>query len=116
MINIYGIKNCNTVKKALNWFAANDISYIFHDYKKEPASRALLETWTKKVSWEVLLNKKGTTWKKLDKDKQELVVDDSSAIEALLGLNSMIKRPIVELRGQLVLGFDEELYTKTFKR
>lgn len=110
MLNIYGIKNCNTVKKALDWLNQHNIAYTFHDYKKEPAQDAKLMEWQKLVSWESLVNKKGTTWKKLTPEQQAAVLDEKSAREALLNNNSMIKRPIIELDNALILGFDEEIY------
>lgn len=110
MIDIYGIKNCNTVKKALDWLNENNISYNFHDYKKEPATLEKLESWEKTVSWELLLNKKGTTWRKLTPDQQNTVVDADSANTLLLENNSMIKRPIIEYEGKVLVGYDEDTY------
>lgn len=110
MLEIYGIKNCNTVKKALDWLNANQIDYTFHDYKKEPATREKLESWEKSVNWESLINKKGTTWKKLSTEEQAQVVDAHSANSALLANNSMIKRPLVEVKDEIILGFDETTY------
>lgn len=110
MLHVYGIKNCNTVKKAIDWLNANNKEFTFHDYKKEPAQDSKLAEWQKLVSWESLVNKKGTTWKKLSPEQQAAVIDDKSAREALLANNSMIKRPIIELDGDLILGFDEENY------
>ena len=110
MVNIYGIKNCNTVKKALDWLNENNIAYTFHDYTKEPAQESKLIAWQKLVSWEFLVNKKGTTWKKLSPEQQSAVIDAETAREILLNNNSMIKRPIVELDNEIILGFDEETY------
>ncbi|MDR2281608.1 MAG: Spx/MgsR family RNA polymerase-binding regulatory protein [Sphingobacterium sp.] len=110
MLEIYGIKNCNTVKKALDWMNANEIAYTFHDYKKEPATREKLESWEKHTSWESLVNKKGTTWKKLSTEEQAQVIDASSANTVLLANNSMIKRPVIELKDSVILGFDENIY------
>ncbi len=110
MLEIYGIKNCNTVKKALDWMNANKIAYTFHDYKKEPATREKLESWEKHITWESLVNKKGTTWKKLSPEEQAQVTDASSANTVLLANNSMIKRPVIELKDDVILGFDEHIY------
>lgn len=110
MLNVYGIKNCNTVKKALDWLNEHNIQYTFHDYKKEPAQDSKLIEWQKLVSWESLVNKKGTTWKKLSAEEQATVVDERSARAVLLQNNSMIKRPIIELENELILGFDELTY------
>ncbi|SKB90687.1 ArsC family protein [Sphingobacterium nematocida] len=110
MLDIYGIKNCNTVKKALDWMNENQIAYTFHDYKKEPATLKKLEAWEKSVGWEKLVNKKGTTWKKLSPEEQAKVIDSDSANQVLLSNNSMIKRPVIELKNDIILGFDETIY------
>lgn len=110
MLHVYGIKNCSTVKKALNWLEENNKEYTFHDYKKEPATVEKLEAWEKLTSWESLVNKKGTTWKKLTAEEQQAVVDNHSANKVLLQNNSMIKRPLIELNNDLILGFDENNY------
>ncbi|MCA5003581.1 Spx/MgsR family RNA polymerase-binding regulatory protein [Sphingobacterium bovistauri] len=110
MLHVYGIKNCNTVKKALDWLNANNIEFTFHDYKKEPAQESKLHEWQKLISWESLVNKKGTTWKKLTTEQQAAVIDETSARVVLLANNSMIKRPLIELKNDLILGFDEQIY------
>ncbi|MBE8715188.1 Spx/MgsR family RNA polymerase-binding regulatory protein [Sphingobacterium hungaricum] len=110
MIQVYGIKNCSTVKKALNWLEDKKLDYQFHDYKKEPATLTKLQEWEKSVSWEVLVNKKGTTWRKFSKDEQAAVTDAKTANEALLANNSLIKRPVLEIDKQLIVGFNEEEY------
>ena len=110
MLDVYGIKNCNTVKKTLDWLNEHSIQYTFHDYKKEPAQDSKLIAWQQLVSWESLVNKKGTTWKKLSPEQQAAVVDEQSARAVLLQNNSMIKRPIIELENEIILGFDEEKY------
>ncbi|MFD1769944.1 Spx/MgsR family RNA polymerase-binding regulatory protein [Sphingobacterium suaedae] len=111
MIQVYGIKNCNTVKKALTWLDAHQVPYTFHDYKKEPASLEKLLHWEKEVSWEALVNKKGTTWKKLSPIEQAAVNHADAANEVLIQHNSMIKRPILETKKGLILGFNEDEYT-----
>ena len=110
MLHVYGIKNCNTVKKAIDWLTEQKIDFTFHDYKKEPAQNSKLKEWQKLVSWEILLNKKGTTWKKLSPEEQATVIDDNSAREVLLKNNSMIKRPIIEYNNEIIVGFDETIY------
>lgn len=112
MVEVYGIKNCNTVKKSLDWLTQNGISYNFHDYKKEPASLDKLQQWQKNTPWETLLNKKGTTWKKLSPEEQANVVDADTANVVLLQNNSMIKRPVIEWGDDLIVGFDENVYTE----
>ncbi|SFS46809.1 ArsC family reductase [Sphingobacterium wenxiniae] len=115
MLHIYGIKNCNTVKKALTWLEGNGISYEFHDYKKEPATEEKLKQWEKEVQWEALVNKKGTTWRKLSAEEQAQVVDAHTANQVLLQNNSMIKRPLIESTKGIILGFDEKEYQDKLK-
>ena len=109
-ITIYGIKNCDTMKKARAWLDRRGVAYRFHDYKTAGVERAKLEGWAGKAGWETLLNRAGTTFKKLpDKDKQGLT--ESKAIALMLRQPSMIKRPVLELAGgRLLVGFKPEAY------
>ena len=109
-ITIYGIKNCDTMKKARAWLDKHGIAYAFHDYKSAGIEHERLERWEKKVGWETLLNRAGTTFKKLpDKDKQ--VIDAKKAIAQMLAQPSMIKRPVLDLgRDRLLVGFKPDLY------
>ena len=107
---IYGIKNCDTMKKARAWLNKQGVDYAFHDYKTAGIERARLETWAKKAGWETLLNRAGTTFKKLpDKDKAN--VTEKKALALMLAQPSMIKRPVLELGGgKLLVGFKPEQY------
>ena len=106
MIHLYGIPNCDTVKKARRWLDARGADYAFHDYKKEGANAAKLEQWVDALGWEPLLNKRGTTFRKLpDADKQD--IDRHKAVTLMAEHPSMIKRPVVEHAGGLLVGFDE---------
>jgi arsenate reductase len=109
-ITIYGIKNCDTMKKARAALDKKGVAYDFHDYKTKGIDKARLEGWAKKAGWEVLLNKAGTTFKKLpDKDKDRLT--EAKAIRLMLAQPSMIKRPVLELSGgKLLVGFKPETY------
>ncbi len=109
-ITIYGIKNCDTMKKARAWLDKHGIAYSFHDYKAAGIERERLEGWSRKVGWEILLNRAGTTFRKLpDKDKSGL--DAKKALALMLAQPSMIKRPVLELDGgKLVVGFSPERY------
>jgi arsenate reductase len=109
-ITIYGIKNCDTMKKARAWLDKHGIDYAFHDYKAAGIERAKLEGWANKLGWEALLNRAGTTFRKLpDKDKEG--VTEKKAIALMLAQPSMIKRPVLELgRGKLLVGFRPEDY------
>jgi arsenate reductase len=109
-ITIYGIKNCDTMKKARAWLESQGVDYAFHDYKTAGIDRARLERWVKKAGWETLLNRAGTTFRKLpDKDKQGL--DAAKATSLMLAQPSMIKRPVLDLGGgKLLVGFKPEQY------
>lgn len=109
-MKVYGIKNCNTVAKALKWLSDNGVSYEFHDYKKLGISEEKLEEWSEKTGWEALLNKRGTTWKKLSPELQNEVTNKAAAINLMTEKTSVIKRPIIENENVLVLGYDEEAY------
>jgi len=109
-ITIYGIKNCDTMKKARAWLDKRGVAYAFHDYKASGIERDRLEQWSKKVGWETLLNRAGTTFRKLpDKDKTDL--DARKAVALMLAQPSMIKRPVLDLGGgKLLVGFTPEVY------
>ena len=115
-ITIYGIKNCDTMKKARAWLDKRGVDYAFHDYKSAGIERERLERWAKKAGWETLLNRAGTTFKKLpDKDKQG--VTENKAIALMLKQPSMIKRPVLELGGgKLLVGFKPDEYADAVKR
>ncbi|WP_394730588.1 ArsC family reductase [Altererythrobacter sp. GH1-8] len=103
-LHFYGIPNCDTVKKARNWLEAEGLSYTFHDYKKEGADPARLAAWAEQAGWEVLLNTRGTTFRKLaDEDKAD--IDQAKAVRLMTENPSMIKRPVVEYAGGLLVGF-----------
>ncbi|HJT43273.1 MAG TPA: ArsC family reductase [Rhizomicrobium sp.] len=113
MTTIYGIKNCDTMKKARAWLEGRKVQYVFHDYKISGIDKPTLEGWAKKVGWEVLLNRAGTTFKKLpDADKEDLT--EKKAIALMLAQPSMIKRPMLDAKGKLTVGFKPEEYTKLF--
>lgn len=115
-MTVYGIKNCNTVKSALDWLKKNNVSFEFHDYKKSGVTAAKLAEWSKQVGWESLVNKRGTTWRQLDEAAQAKVTNEKAAIALMLEKNSVIKRPLIEKNGKvLALGFEEETYKKTFR-
>lgn len=116
MIKVYGIPNCNSVKKAITWLKDNNLEYEFHDFKKEGVNADQLKSWSVVFGWEQVLNKKGTTWRKLDPEQQLQVKDEESAISVMLGATSAIKRPIIVQDQQpVLLGFDEALYAQKLK-
>ena len=108
---LYGIKNCDTMKKAWTWLDQHGVAYEFHDYKKDGIDRATLQGWVDQLGWEVLLNRAGTTFKKLpDADKQG--IDAEKAIALMLAQPSMIKRPVLAHAGGLTVGFKPETYAQ----
>lgn len=109
-VTIYGIKNCDTMKKALAFLDKKGVAYQFHDYKSKGADKALLEKWSKKVGWETLLNRAGMTFRKLpEKDKK--VADEKKAIALMMAQPSMIKRPLLDLGGgKYLVGFKPDAY------
>ena len=113
-VTIYGIRNCDTMKKARAWLDKRGVEYRFHDYKSEGIGRAHLETWAKALGWETILNRAGTTFRKLpEKDKDKLT--EKKAIKLMLGQPSMIKRPVLEAKGKTLAGFKPEVYAALFK-
>ena len=108
-ITIYGIKNCDTMKKARAWLDDHGVAYAFHDYKTSGIDRAKLESWAAKAGWETLLNRAGTTFRKLpDGDKENL--NEKKAIALMLAQPSLIKRPVLEAGRELLVGFKPDTY------
>ena len=108
-VTLYGIKNCDTIKKARAWLEAQGIAYDFHDYKVAGIDEARLRGWAKELGWERLLNRVGTTFRKLpDADKEGL--DEDKAIALMLAQPSMIKRPVLDVSGNLLVGFKPDSY------
>ncbi|HEY4941109.1 MAG TPA: ArsC family reductase [Rhizomicrobium sp.] len=113
-VTVYGIKACDTMKKARAWLEARGIAYAFHDYKTEGIERARLETWVEAAGWETVLNRAGTTFRKLpDADKNGL--NEKKAVALMLAQPSMIKRPVLEHGAKLLVGFKPEIYEKAFE-
>ena len=114
MVTIYGIKNCDTMKKARAWLEKNGVEYKFHDYKTTGIERQLLEKWEKKLGWETLINRAGQTFRKLP-PKDRKVADAKKALALMLKQPSMIKRPVLDLGGgKLLVGFKPESYEAAF--
>jgi Spx/MgsR family transcriptional regulator len=107
-IIIYGIPNCDTIKKVLTWFKENKIDFQFHDYKASGITKEKLDDWCKQVSWEILLNKKSTTWRELLSSEQAKVTNATEAINLMLKNTSIIKRPVIEQNNAIIfVGFDK---------
>ncbi len=114
-VTLYGIKNCDTMKKACAWLDGKGVAYDFHDYKIAGVTREQLETWSKRVGWETLLNRAGTTFKKLP-DSDKVGLTEKKAIALMQGQPSMIKRPVLDLgRGKLLVGFKPDIYAADLK-
>lgn len=115
MYTLYGIKNCNTVKKAIDWLNSHKVVFAFHDYKKEGISKAQLTSWTKQINWEMLVNKKGTTWRSLSDEEKAKITNATSAIALMQEKTSVIKRPLIEKDGKVVtVGFDETEFENAY--
>jgi Spx/MgsR family transcriptional regulator len=110
-VTIYGIKNCDTMKKARAWLDGHGVSYAFHDYKAQGIDRGRLAAWAREVGWETLLNRAGTTFRKLP-DKEKGALDERKALALMLAQPAMIKRPVLDVAGKLLVGFRAETYAK----
>ncbi len=115
MITLYGIPNCDTVKKARTWLDTKGHAYTFHDFKKAGLERATVAHWLTQASWETLVNKKGTTWRGLSEDRKASVIDADSATALMLENTSVIKRPVLCTNNQVLVGFDPALFEKTLQ-
>jgi arsenate reductase len=114
-MTLYGIKNCNTVKAAVDWLKKNNVEFEFHDYKAKGISESKLKEWSSQVGWESLVNKRGTTWRQLDPSVQAKVTNEKQAIALMLEKTSVIKRPLIEKASKVIaLGFDEADYATKF--
>jgi arsenate reductase len=112
-VTIYGIKNCDTMKKARAWLDEHGVAYAFHDYKAAGIERAKLEGWAREVGWETLLNRAGRTFRMLPETEQT-GANEKKAIALMLKQPSMIKRPVLDVGGRLLVGFKTEQYAKAF--
>ncbi|HBC7114720.1 TPA: ArsC family reductase [Raoultella ornithinolytica] len=113
MLTMYGIKNCDTIKKARRWLEANHIAYQFHDYRADGLDRELLNTFIAELGWEALLNTRGTTWRKLDEAVRAGINNADAAAALMLEMPAIIKRPLLCAPGQpMLLGFSELTYKK----
>lgn len=107
VIIVYGILNCDMTKKAFSFLKKNNIPFSFHDYKLQGITKEKLEEWCSLQDWEVIFNKRSTTWRELGEAEQKKIIDQSAAIELMMEQNSIIKRPIIEYKAKLIVGFNE---------
>jgi arsenate reductase len=113
---LYGIPNCNTVKKARDWLAQHDIAVEFHDFKKLGLDAAIAQNWLQQTDWTSLINRSGLTWRGLPEQRKQSIQDANAALALMLEKTSAIKRPVLEQNGKLLhVGFDEAAYSKLFK-
>ncbi|MDB4263182.1 ArsC family reductase, partial [Porticoccaceae bacterium] len=113
LVTVYGIKNCDTIKKARKWLTDNGIDYTFHDVRADGIDAATIENWIEKTDWETVLNRRGTTWRKLDSSAQEATNRDT-VTALLLEQPAMIKRPVLEVDGAITIGFKADQYQTIF--
>lgn len=115
-VTLYGIPNCDTVKKARDWLDANGVAYVFHDFKKAGLDADVVKTWLKEIPRDTLVNRKGTTWRALPDERKAGIVDDASAIALMIEMPSIVKRPVLQ-NGSLSaqVGFTADRYQQIFK-
>jgi len=113
MITLYGIKNCDTVRKACKWLDANGVEYHYHDFRKDGLTASKIKQWTKVVDWELLLNRRGLTWRQLS-DDEKADLNKSTAVRLMAEKPTLIKRPVLEMGSEVgdavMVGFKEEIY------
>jgi arsenate reductase len=114
-ITLYGIPNCDTVKKARTWLADNGHDFTFHDFKKQGLTRELVAGWLEQLDWGTLVNRKGTTWRNLPDERKAQVTDKAGALELMLENPSFIKRPVLAGVGPVSVGFSADMYTAKFR-
>jgi arsenate reductase len=113
---LYGIPNCDQIKKARTWLDTHKVHYVFHDFKKAGITADLIQAWLSDTAWDVLVNRKGTTWRGLTDDQKAAIVDAPSATQLMLEMPSIIKRPVLSLENATHVGFSAELYQQIFKK
>ena len=113
MITVYGIKNCDTVKKACNWLVRNNIAFQFHDFRNDGLTQTKVRQWTSLVAWDKLINRRGSTWRALS-DQDKTGIDSSRALQLMVERPTLIKRPVVEYDTSITVGFSQESYAEIF--
>ncbi|PRC91325.1 ArsC family reductase [Solimicrobium silvestre] len=117
-VTLYGIPNCDQVKKARTWLSEHQVTVDFHDFKKAGVTPALISPWLKQLDWQILLNRRGTTWRKLPEAEQQAVIDADSAVQCMVNSPSVIKRPVLviqtDMQVEIMVGFSEAEYRRWF--
>ena len=114
-ITLYGIPNCDTVRKARGWLTENGVEYVFHDFRKAGVTRAMLEAWLADIPWEPLLNRRGTSWRALPEERRNAVRNADDALVLMLETPSLIKRPVLQRENAVYCGYAESQYRDLFK-
>lgn len=112
-ITLYGITNCDQVRKARKWLKEQDLEYTFHDYRKMGIDASLLDQWMQHVPWDALLNKRGRTWRQMDEASRNAITDQASARDAMVAEPTLIKRPVLTSGPHVLVGFSESVYSRT---
>lgn len=112
---VYGIPNCDSVKKATVWLKNKKLAFTFHNFRESGITAAKLNAWCKQVGWELLLNKKSTTWHGLTPEQQAAVTTQKAAVQVMQTHHSIIKRPVIEYNGKIIVGYNEARYEQEFK-
>lgn len=115
MVTLYGIPNCDTVKKAMTWLKENSVTFQFHDFKKEGIRKEKIKEWIAEIPVDKLLNKKSTVWRALSEADQNLAESNAGALQLMAAHTNLIKRPVAEISGTILSGFSEDAYIKAFK-
>jgi len=116
MTILYGIKNCDTVKKARRWLDEHGVAYRFHDFRADGVDAKHLRRWTRQLGWQIVLNRRGTTWRGLPETQRDKIGDAASAVSAMLAHPALIKRPVLEIDDEVHVGFDAADYTSLLNR
>lgn len=114
MVTLYGISNCDTIKKAKKWLEKNGVDFQFHDFRKDGLDKKQLTQWCNELNWEILLNKRGTTWRNLPDDVKN-TVNKTKAIKMMLEQPAIIKRPVLDSGKERIIGFSDSTYKNIFK-
>ncbi|HTN07040.1 Spx/MgsR family RNA polymerase-binding regulatory protein [Agriterribacter sp.] len=112
---VYGIPNCDSVKKAILWLKKEKIDFTFHNFRESGITAAKLNAWSKQVGWEQVLNKKSTTWRNLTPGQQAAITNQKAAVQVMLTHHSIIKRPVIEYSGKIMVGYNEARYVQELK-
>lgn len=115
LVTLYGIRNCDTVKKARRWLDMHGVEYVFHDFRDDGLEEAVVKAWLDELGWEGLVNRRSTSWKNLDRDTRERM-DDNSALAAIMAQPTLIKRPLLDLGHERHTGFSPTNYGKLFNK